>query len=140
MRITTRTVAVLLAAGGLLPAAAERSAGTQAWRCGNAYSDQPCAGGRRIAAEDARSTEQQREAEAAARRVQQEADAWARERRAREAAALRRGPVLIDNAPVPAPPPAAQARPARERRGKVPGDFVASSPKTDEKKKKKKGN
>ena len=76
-RIRATFLATALLAS-LCASAATASANT--WRCGNAYSDQPCEGGKRIDTADPRSAENQRAAEAATLRIERKADAMARER------------------------------------------------------------
>lgn len=61
----------------------------QIYRCGNSYSQQPCAGGTAIDADDKRSSEQRKAHDAAVRRERQEADRLEKERIKTEAAALR---------------------------------------------------
>jgi hypothetical protein len=73
--------------------AATASANT--WRCGNAYSDHPCEGGKRIDTADPRSAENQRAAEAATLRIERRADAMARERMQLENSAAGRGSVTV---------------------------------------------
>jgi len=55
------------------------------WRCGNAYSHQPCAQGRQIDAQDARTPEQQEQARRQAAQTSAFADALHRENAARDA-------------------------------------------------------
>lgn len=69
--------------------AAAPSAGT--WRCGNAYSDHPCEGGRRVETDDRRSAEARRDADDTTLRMQRQADAMARERERLEHSAAARG-------------------------------------------------
>jgi len=85
----TCTIAALLIALGISPASAA------AWRCGNSYSDQPCAGGQAIEVEDPRSPADRRAQDAANRDTRRQADAMARERRALEAQASRQRPAVI---------------------------------------------
>ena len=65
------------------------------WRCGNAYSDQPCEGGKRIDTADPRSAENQRASEAATLRIERKADAMARERIQLENSPAGRGSVSM---------------------------------------------
>ena len=83
----------LLASFCTSASAAAESANT--WRCGNAYSDQPCEGGKRIDIADPRSAENQRAAEAATLRIERRADAMARERMQLENSAAGRGSVTF---------------------------------------------
>ena len=75
--------------------ASAATASANTWRCGNAYSDQPCEGGRRIDTADPRSAENQRAAEAATQRIERRADAMARERMQLENSAEGRGRVTV---------------------------------------------
>jgi len=99
----------------LAGAAAAHAAET--WRCGNTYTDQPCAGGKAIDADDARSPAQVRAAESATRREQAAADRMARDRQRQEALAAGRPPAVI-NAP---PQAVATEKPARAAKKKKPG-------------------
>ena len=74
-----------------------RSATT--WRCGNAYSDQPCQNGKAVDVSDPRSASDQRAADAMTQRTASNADRMQRERLALEqAAAQRERSVAIANA------------------------------------------
>jgi hypothetical protein len=83
------TAAVLSIACGVFgpPASAQ---GSTAYRCGNTYSDQPCAGGQRLKVDDARSDEDRRAADAATRRNEARADQLERSRLALERDAYER--------------------------------------------------
>lgn len=83
---------LLFCAAGAMAAA---SSATNTWRCGNAYVDHPCEGGRRVDTDDRRSTENQRAADAATLRIQRQADAMARDRERLESSAASRGNVTI---------------------------------------------
>ncbi len=107
-------------------AAAPNGTGNQAWRCGSSYSDQPCAGGRAVAVDDARSAADRQAQERHTRETQRQAETMARERRALEHEAARQRPAII------APPPAPPAKPA-------PHETVAKPPKTHKPKKHAKG-
>jgi len=61
------------------------AAETQVWRCGNAYSHQPCEQGAAIDTQDSRTAQQQNEAKAQAERTRALADTLHRENAAREA-------------------------------------------------------
>ena len=88
--------ASLLVAALLASVCAPAATGSAtAWRCGNAYSDQPCDGGKQIDTADPRSAESQRAAEAATQRIERRADAMARERMQLENSAAGRGSVTI---------------------------------------------
>jgi len=107
-------------------AAAPNAPGNQAWRCGSSYSDQPCAGGRPVAVDDARSSADRQAQDQRTRDARQQADAMARERRALEHEASHQRPAII------APPPAPAAKPPRR-------ETVAKPPKTHRPKKHAKG-
>lgn len=70
--------------------------GPAPWRCGNAYSDTPCAGGRRIDTGGAPGEAARRAADESTRRIEQRADTMERDRlRAEQAAASRNGAVIL---------------------------------------------
>ncbi len=99
----------MLALGIAAPVVAAQTtspAGPAAYRCGNSYSSTPCPGGKAVNTDDARSAEQQREAQDVKRRDAALADQLAAERRTRER----------DTAAMPAVgigPPAAASAPGR---------------------------
>jgi len=105
MRQSNRRIA---AQGGLLLAGAclqwcamAQGIGTSVWRCGNTYTDQPCAAGKALEVEDTRSATQKSEADQTTRDVRAEA---VRMERDRTRLAATQGPgqaTLIDNAPRP---------------------------------------
>lgn len=97
------TLAWLVAAGPGAIAQGNGAAGPAVYRCGSSYSSTPCPGGHAVATDDARSTEQQREAQDVKRRDAALADQMAADRRAAEREAARKPAVGI------APPPAASA-------------------------------
>ncbi len=80
---------------GTCAEAVASGAPTAAWRCGNAYSDRPCEGGKRIEAADTGSDEDRRASDAATLRIEQRADALARERIQLENSPAGRGSVTI---------------------------------------------
>jgi hypothetical protein len=100
MKLSQAPIATLLAAAcaQLVPLAAH--AGTETWRCGNTYTDQPCQGGKAIALDDARDAAQKREADRVAREARAAADRLEGERVRLESAQARRAPTLIDNKPL----------------------------------------
>lgn len=68
------------------------------WRCGNAYTDTPCPGGRRIEAEAAPSDAARRAADEATRRIESRADAMERDRlQAERSATARNDRVALAN-------------------------------------------
>jgi hypothetical protein len=97
--------AVVLMTASLSAMALGAEAATPAWRCGNTYTDQPCQGGKPLAAEDERSATQKREAETITREAKATADRLERERMSVESAQTRQ-PALIDNKPRDKPTPA----------------------------------
>jgi hypothetical protein len=82
------TAVVSIACGVFGPSASAQ--GSTAYRCGNTYGDQPCAGGKRLKVDDARSDEDRRAAEAATRRNEARADQLERSRLALERDAYER--------------------------------------------------
>ncbi|MGI4779519.1 MAG: hypothetical protein ACRYGA_15640 [Janthinobacterium lividum] len=77
------------------PNAVAASSSTSTWRCGNAYADHPCEGGRRIETDDQRSAENRSAADAATLRMQRQADAMARDRERLENSAARGNVTVI---------------------------------------------
>jgi len=73
------------------PAAAQE----RVYRCGDSYSQQPCAGGAAVPVDDARSAQQRAQSQQVAQRDAQFADALARQRERAEQMALRQGPAII---------------------------------------------
>lgn len=89
-----------LAIAGMALVGSASAAATAVYRCGNAYSEHPCADGRAIDATDARSAAQQRDAlrlaaEERHRTVLLERDRLARESLAPKAAARLDRPVVV---------------------------------------------
>ena len=127
-------------AGGLIllvawPALAQTPAQTPAggvYRCGNSYSDAPCPGGQPVAADDARSAAQQRQAQQVKQSDATLAAQLANERRAREQAAVGQraagiGPQVADAAKAakpaasaPKPRPFKKAKPKSVKPPKKP--------------------
>ena len=104
------------------------------WRCGNSYSNTPCAeGGARIEAPSEPSTQQRREAKAAARRDQAAAERMRKDRLRLEAEAAReRGALVIGPPPASTKPGVAKPGSRRKNTSKAglykPGadDFIAT--------------
>ncbi|MBT2322888.1 hypothetical protein J7E62_11070 [Variovorax paradoxus] len=118
----------------LAPPAAH--AGTETWRCGNTYTDQPCQGGKAIDPDDARDAAQRREADSATREARTAADRLERDRVRLEAAQGGRAATLIDNKPSNAKPDASPAPGvALKKKKKDPGYFSAHDPVATAKKK-----
>lgn len=95
--------AILLAGACLQWAAMATESSPTHWRCGNTYTDQPCAGGKPLDLDDARSPQQQRDADQATRDARGMADRLERDRLRQEAAQGPGQASLIDNAPRHAP-------------------------------------
>ena len=116
----------LIAASALSTGAAAQNA-SQTWRCGNQYSDQPCAGGRVMSVDDARSDAERRRTDAATRGAQRSADQLERERLRREALAQREGRPIVIPTPhtgaAPAEPKATGKK--KHKRGKESEYFTA---------------
>lgn len=94
--IAARCAALLMAT--CIPwSAAAGDSGT--WRCGNAYTDQPCKGGRLVEVDDARDARQKRDADDTIRDAHTAANRMEGDRRRLEATGARNRPVIIDNAP-----------------------------------------
>jgi len=89
-RIAALGLALALYATAVAALAQERI-----YRCGDSYSQAPCASGTAVDASDARSAAQVAQARAVAQRDARLADAMARARERSEQAAARQGPVLI---------------------------------------------
>jgi len=111
--------------------AAPAPADTTIWRCGNTYSDIPCAGGATVETPAGPSAEQRRQADQATRRNQAAAARMQRERVRLEAAGARRGALVIGPAARTPPsakkdkPPAKAAKPGLHSHK---DDFVATQP------------
>lgn len=91
------------------------SAQERVWRCGNSYSQQPCAAALPVDVDDARSDAQRLAALRVVARDQQTADTLARERRQRDSAAARQGAAHIGPARA-ASAPEKNARPKSPRK------------------------
>jgi len=98
------------------------------YRCGNSYSQVPCAGASVLAVDDGRSAEQKAQTDAATAQAQRQADRMERERLALERSALiqRAGP----KAPAPAHAKTTKPVPPRvapTRKKSEPAYFTATS-------------
>ena len=128
MRPGTRiSLALCLALG--VPAASAQPA---VYRCGQSYQQAPCAQGRPLAVDDARSESQQREAQAAARDEARLGARLERERQARERATHPQSAIGIGAKPSAA---GASAPKAKAKKRHKPGsmadqreDFIALEP------------
>lgn len=105
------------------------------YRCGNAYSSVPCADGKAVDTDDARSARQRAEAARVARDERRLGNDMARDRRAAESArrpqpAATLGPAKAVEAASPA---SASLKPKKKAKGKIrvvdPDDFIATVPK-----------
>lgn len=92
-------IAILGIALGMHLAGATAARAAETWRCGNTYTDQPCAGGKPVAVEDARSPNAASENEAQTRRAAAAADRMERDRRRQEQIAARQQPTVFENKP-----------------------------------------
>ncbi|MBU1359114.1 MAG: hypothetical protein KKC85_10865 [Gammaproteobacteria bacterium] len=108
------------------------SAGAPTWRCGNVYTDRPCAGGKPIDVDDGRSVEQQRDADVAAREAQDAATRMERERVRFEARNARRDPIVLDSRSKPTQPASQAAAASKHKKKKAKKDepeyFSARAP------------
>ena len=110
----------------LLLATVSCLASAQVYRCGNAYSNEPCKGGSVVPVEDARTREDARSATSNANSDARLADAMAKERLAAEARAAK--PLIV---PTPAPKASEPRQPAVFNKGHKHGrgdQFVAVAP------------
>ncbi|SEA78844.1 hypothetical protein [Variovorax sp. YR216] len=96
--ITARCAALLMAT--CIPWSAVAAEGGGTWRCGNAYTDQPCKNGRLVEVDDARDASQKRAADDTIRGAHAAANRMEGDRRRLEATGARNRPILIDNSPV----------------------------------------
>jgi hypothetical protein len=98
--------------------------GTPIYRCGDSYSQQPCAGGSLIAASDSRSAAQKSQTDAA---TQRDAKAAAAMEKARMQEEAKPAPVGM---PLPAPVPAPKdGKTSKSKPGKKkPDHFTATAP------------
>ena len=126
-----RRALLLSAVLGLCPLALSAQPGARIWRCGNQYTDQPCASGTEMTPADAPNEGARTEADAATRRTREQADAMARDRERREAAAAGRPPAVIEHkSPWESKDDEDEARP-RGKRPKRPKTEKGRSPKAD---------
>ena len=96
----------------------------QVYRCGDTYSQQPCAGGKVIAPEDARSASQRTSADELTRREVQAADAMEKARLAREDKPAQ---VAMPPSPVSSRTDEPSAKPA-PRKAVKPERFIVPTP------------
>ena len=79
--------------------AAESIGAGGAWRCGNTYTDQPCAGGKELDLDDTRNSEQKRVADQSTRDAQIAADRMKSDRLRLEDKHAQQRPILIGDKP-----------------------------------------
>ena len=134
-RLSPLGIVLACAACTHIPATAEPAI----WRCGNAYSDRPCEGGKPLEPADQPSEAQRRQADEATRRDQAAAQRMERER-LRLDAQPRHGVVIGPAAPKAGSPRSKLTDKKKLERPKKPDAFVASygDPAAGKKKKKKK--
>jgi hypothetical protein len=125
-----RTITTIWVAGALAAAACAAQA-QQVYRCGDAYSQQPCPGGAQVQVQDARSAGQAAQTREASQRDAKAADAMEKARLKEEA---KPGQAYI---PAAKAPPAAPKEKAAKSKVKKPETFTAVSGKPDAKTKKK---
>ena len=120
------TIALLCAATGCIaPAGAQGTQGI--YRCGNSYSQQPCADGKLVAASDSRSAAQKSQTDQATKRDAQSADAMEKARLKEEAKPVPVGMPL----PKQDTEPKDAKKPAHKAKGKTKKSehFTAVAPK-----------
>ena len=125
----------------LLLALAVQAQAQTVYRCGESYSNSPCAGATLVATDDARSAAQRAQADAASRRDARLADALEKERLTQEAKAP--APIILATAPTGTTAQSGADKSAAKGKLKKPEQFTAVSPKkpgetTSQAKKKKK--
>jgi len=126
-RIATLAMAACLCSS---PAAA----GNAAWRCGNTYTDQPCADGKALALDDARDRRPASGPHRATIDAQSAGDRLERERLRQEKAQAVRQATLIDSRPA-MPRPEADTPKKKKKGKKAPDYFSAHDPVATAKKK-----
>jgi hypothetical protein len=112
------TIFIVLAAAALAPAAAQN-----VYRCGDSYSQTPCAGGAVVNSDDPRSASQRAQTTQAAQRDARAADAMEKARLKEEA---KPASGYIPSAKVE--PPAAEKKPEQAGKPKKPAYFTATAP------------
>jgi hypothetical protein len=117
------TIALLCAAAGwTAPAAAQ---GTQSiYRCGDSYSQQPCAGGKLVAASDSRSAAQKSQTDHATKRDAKAAEEMEKTRLKEEAK-----PAPVGLPPAKPETPKDAPKPKAKGKTKKPEHFTAVAPK-----------
>lgn len=89
-KTVSKTAAAIFSIAIGVCSAGAAAQGANTWRCGNAYSDQPCEGGKTVKVDDRRSDEDRRAADAGIRSAQTQADRMERNRLSLEKAAYDR--------------------------------------------------
>lgn len=118
----------------LAPAAAQDTSGPNStWRCGNTYSDRPCAGGKAIDVSDPRSATDRRAADAVTQRAATSAGTMERDRLQLERAAVdheranaianARAKAEQDKAARPKPPPKSSKK---HKAGHLPPEYFTA--------------
>jgi len=128
MKLSHAPIAAFLAAACAQLAPLAAHGGTETWRCGNTYTDQPCKDGKAIDLDDARGAAQKREADSATHEARTAADRMERDRVRLESAQARRAATLIDNRPLNAKPdPSHGAGVAqKKKKGKKEADYFSA--------------
>jgi len=114
---------------GLLAAAAANA--QQVYRCGNEYSQKPCADGKAVTAEDSRTAAEAKKADAQTQRNAKLADAMEKDRVAQEKKVAGPSMVVTGQKPAAAASQAAASKPKsakKKEKGKPAGDFTAVAP------------
>jgi len=117
----------------MLVAAQQISGAKPVWRCGSTYSDQPCAGGKSVDVDDARSAADRHAANAATRHAASSASAMERDRVHLERDAVQReqanaranalAKARLDKAAHPAAPPRSSRK---HKAGHLPPDYFTA--------------
>jgi len=141
MRIETpRRYIAIAFLGACISLSAVAQSPPAAWRCGNTYTDQPCPGGKTLAAADSPSAAQVRDAEGHTRQMQAEAHRMEHERlRSEQMHARQSGLVHLPRPPTTtaaSTPVSAPAKSQKKKGRKEPAFFTAAGPGTGAAKKK----
>ncbi|MDR6538394.1 hypothetical protein [Variovorax soli] len=134
MKKSRSRIATLAMAACLCSSPAAAAGNAAAWRCGNTYTDQPCADGKALALDDARDAAQKRDADRATVDAQSAGDRLERERLRQEKAQAVRQATLIDSRPA-MPRPEADSPKKKKKGKKAPDYFSAHDPVATAKKK-----
>ena len=118
-----RNVPILMVVTACTLAAMQPAAAQNVYRCGDTYSQRPCAGGTLVPTDDARSDAQRAEARAAAQKNGKAADAMEKARLKEEAK-----PAQAYMPPPASEPVAEEKKPVAMVKPKKPQYFTASAP------------